>query len=43
MLSRGDFPVDETLLPLFKRKLISFVNQKQIVHNYNKQKEKLDS
>ena len=41
MISKGDFPINETLLPLFKRKLISFVEQKQIVENYKKQKEEL--
>jgi hypothetical protein len=39
MISRGDFPLDETLLPLFKRKLISYISQKQILSNYNKLKE----
>jgi hypothetical protein len=41
MISRGDFPIDETLLPLFKRKLISYIDQKQIIENYKKQKEEL--
>jgi len=42
MLSRGDFPINETLLPLFKRKLISYIDQKQIIENYKKQKEELN-
>jgi len=29
MICDGDFPIEETLLPLFKRKIISFVNQKK--------------
>ena len=41
MISKGDFPINETLLPLFKRKLISYVDQKQIIENYKKQKEDL--
>jgi hypothetical protein len=31
MLSKGDFPINETLLPLFKRKLISYIDQKQLI------------
>jgi hypothetical protein len=27
MISRGDFPIEETLLPLFKRKTIMLINQ----------------
>ncbi len=41
MISRGDFPIEETLLPMFKRKLISYVSQKQILENYKKTKESL--
>jgi hypothetical protein len=41
MISKGNFPIDETLLPLFKRKLISYIDQKQIIENYKKQKEDL--
>lgn len=43
MTSRGDFPINETLLPLFKRKLISYVEQKQIIENYKKKKEESNS
>jgi len=43
MLSRGDFPINETLLPLFKRKLISYIEQKQLIENYKKKKEELNS
>jgi hypothetical protein len=43
MLSRGDFPINETLLPLFKRKLISYIDQKQLIENYKKKKEELNS
>jgi hypothetical protein len=41
MISRGNFPIEETLLPLFKRKLISYVNQKEIIEShYGKEQEK---
>ena len=41
MISRGNFPIEETLLPLFKRKLISYVNQKQIIElHYGEEQEK---
>ena len=43
MLSKGDFPINETLLPLFKRKLISYIDQKQLIENYKKKKEELNS
>jgi hypothetical protein len=39
----GEFPINETLLPLFKRKLISYVNQVQMLENYKKNKEQLNS
>jgi hypothetical protein len=39
MISRGDFPIDQTLLPMFKRKLIAYVGQKQMIENYKKSKE----
>jgi hypothetical protein len=39
MTSKGEFPINETLLPLFKRKLISYISQKQLIFNYNKLKE----
>jgi cytoskeletal protein CcmA (bactofilin family) len=42
MISRGEFPINETLLPMFKRKLIAYVNQKQTLENYYKQKESLN-
>jgi hypothetical protein len=42
MVSRGEYPIEETLLPMFKRKLISYVNQKQILENYKKNKESLN-
>ncbi len=29
MISKGEFPIDETLLPIFKRKLISYINFKK--------------
>jgi len=41
MVSRGEFPIQETLLPMFKRKLISFISQKQTLENYKKTKESL--
>jgi hypothetical protein len=34
MISNGEFPLEETLLPLFKRKLISYIEQKKIVDYY---------
>jgi hypothetical protein len=43
MISRGEFPINETLLPMFKRKLIAYVNQKQNLENYYKQKEILNA
>jgi len=43
MTCDGEFPINETLLPLFKRKLISYVNQVQILENYKKNKEQLNS
>jgi hypothetical protein len=39
MISKGDFPINETLLPMFKRKLISYITQKKIVENYKKSSE----
>jgi hypothetical protein len=41
MICRGEFPIQETLLPMFKRKLISYVGQKQMIENYKKSKEEL--
>jgi len=41
MIARGDFPIEETLLPMFKRKLISYKKQKQVLQNYEKTKESL--
>jgi hypothetical protein len=43
MSCEGEFPINETLLPLFKRKLISYVNQVQMLENYKKNKEQLNS
>jgi hypothetical protein len=34
MISRGNFPINETLLPLFKRKLISYVSQKHVIETH---------
>lgn len=39
MISNGDFPINETLLPLFKRKLISYITQKKLIEDYKKTKE----
>ena len=36
MISKGDFPIEETLLPLFKRKTIMLINQ---TRNYNIEQE----
>ena len=43
MSSKGDFPINETLLPLFKRKLISYVSQKEVLDRYKKMKEESNS
>jgi hypothetical protein len=43
MVCVGDYPINETLLPLFKRKLITYVNQTQMLENYKKNKEQLNS
>jgi hypothetical protein len=42
MLCEGNFPINETLLPLFKRKLITYINQTQMIENYKKNKEELN-
>lgn len=42
MVSNGDFPLEETLLPLFKRKLISYIEQKKIVEYYKSVKTEQD-
>jgi len=36
MNSKGDFPIEETLLPLFKRRLISFVNHSKLTAEFKK-------
>jgi hypothetical protein len=36
MESKGDFPIEETLLPLFKRRLISFINQSKTSLEFKK-------
>ncbi len=43
MCCNGDFPINETLLPLFKRKLISHVGQNEIIEKYRKIREKFSS
>ena len=43
MVCEGEFPIDETLLPHFKRKLINYVNQTQMLENYKRNKEELNS
>jgi len=41
MISQGEFPIYETLLPLFKRRLISFINFSKIkIDNEEQQPEK---
>jgi hypothetical protein len=42
MLCEANFPINETLLPLFKRKLITYINQTQMIENYKKNKEELN-
>jgi hypothetical protein len=42
MTSAGDFPIENTLLPLFKRKLISYINQKKTINKYFENKENLN-
>ena len=41
MTVNGEFPLEETLLPLFKRKLISYMVQKKGIEDYKKTKEQL--
>jgi hypothetical protein len=41
MTVNGEFPLEETLLPLFKRKLISYIVQKKGIEDYKKTKEQL--
>jgi hypothetical protein len=41
MISKGEFPIYETLLPIFKRKLISYINQKKISESFKKEKENI--
>jgi hypothetical protein len=43
MVCDGEFPINETLLPLFKRKMINYVGQVQMLENYKKNKEQLNS
>jgi hypothetical protein len=42
MISKGDFPIEETLLPLFKRKTIMLINQARnyTIEQEEKKKEK---
>jgi len=40
MTSNGEFPIEETLLPLFKRKLITYVGQNEIINKYKKLKDR---
>lgn len=41
MSTKGNFPIENTLLPLFKRRLISYVTQKKQTKEYYENKEKL--
>lgn len=43
MFGGYDFPIEETLLPLFKRKLIGYISQKQLIESYKKNKAELVS
>ena len=40
MDSKGDFPIEETLLPLFKRRLISFINHNKLNTEFQRLVEK---
>jgi len=40
MTSNGEFPIEQTLLPLFKRKLITYVGQNEIINKYKKLKDR---
>lgn len=41
MICNGEFPIEQTLLPLFKRKLITYVGQNEIINKYKKLKDRL--
>lgn len=41
MVCTGSFPIDETLLPLFKRRLISYINQQKRLEEFHKTKQDL--
>ncbi len=43
MTCNGEFPVEQTLLPLFKRKLITYVGQNEIISKYKKIKERFST
>ena len=42
MICTGTFPMDETLLPLFKRRLVSYINQQKRLQEYEKTKNDLN-
>ena len=43
MTCNGEFPIEETLLPLFKRKLITYVGQNEIISKYKKIKDRFST
>jgi hypothetical protein len=42
MICTGTFPMDETLLPLFKKRLVSYINQQKRLEEYEKTKNDLN-
>jgi hypothetical protein len=43
MTCNGEFPIEQTLLPLFKRKLITYVGQNEIISKYKKLKDRFST
>lgn len=43
MTCNGVFPIEQTLLPLFKRKLITYVGQNEIINKYKKLKDRFST
>jgi hypothetical protein len=41
MICSGSFPIDQTLLPIFKRRLISYINQQKRLEEFQKTKKDL--
>jgi hypothetical protein len=41
MTSSGEFPLDETLYPMFKRRVAAYINQTKVLDQYKENKENL--